>query len=56
MYIFAQKPKVYTFTIFKACSVGSKQTEANSFLEKKFKKKSDYSHDETIQVRDSRKQ
>jgi 20S proteasome subunit alpha 1 len=38
------------YSAFKACSVGAKQTEANSFLEKKFKKKSDYSHDETIQV------
>ena len=34
-----------------ACSVGTKQTEANSFLEKKFKKKENYNHDETIQVR-----
>ena len=31
-------------------SVGAKQTEANSFLEKNFKKKTDYNHDETIQV------
>jgi len=38
------------YSAFKACSVGSKQTEANSFLEKKLKKKSDYSHDETIQL------
>merc|ERR1712121_590980 len=37
------------YTGYKACSVGVKQTEANSFLEKKFKKKSDLSHDETIQ-------
>jgi len=39
------------YSAYKACSVGSKQTEANSFLEKNFKnKKSDYTHDETIQV------
>jgi 20S proteasome subunit alpha 1 len=38
------------YSAFKACSVGSKQTEANSFLEKKFKKKEDYNHDETIQI------
>ena len=53
------------YSAFKACSVGSKQTEvgpftlyvmiiylfqANSFLEKKFKKKEDYNHDETIQT------
>ena len=31
--------------------MGTKQTEANSFLEKKFKKKENYNHDETIQVR-----
>ena len=35
---------------FQACSVGTKQTEANSFLEKKFKKTETYNHDETIQV------
>jgi len=38
------------YSAFKACSVGAKQTEANSFLEKNFKKKTDYNHDETIQV------
>merc|ERR1711931_64706 len=38
------------YSAFKACSVGAKQTEANSFLEKKIKKKVDYNHDETIQV------
>ena len=32
------------------CSVGAKQTEANSFLEKNLKKKTDYNHDNTIQV------
>lgn len=35
---------------YRAISVGVKQTEANSYLEKKFKKKSDYEHDEAIQV------
>ena len=39
------------FCAYRAVSVGAKQTEANSFLEKKFKKRSDYSHDEAVQVR-----
>jgi len=38
------------YSSYKACSVGTKQTEANSFLEKKFKKKSDLTHDETVQT------
>merc|ERR1711909_186197 len=38
------------FASYKACSVGTKQTEANSFLEKKFKKKEDLNKDETIQT------
>jgi len=47
--IYKTDPAGY-YSAFKACSVGAKQTEANSFLEKKFKKKEDYSHDETVQV------
>ncbi|GFW92888.1 proteasome subunit alpha type-6 [Trichonephila clavipes] len=35
---------------YKAASVGVKQTEANSYLEKKFKKKSVYKDDEAIQL------
>lgn len=35
---------------YKGTSVGVKQTEANSYLEKKFKKKHTYSHNEAIQV------
>ncbi|GBN00160.1 Proteasome subunit alpha type-6 [Araneus ventricosus] len=35
---------------YRAASVGVKQTEANSYLEKKFKKKSVYEHDEAIQL------
>lgn len=35
---------------YRATSVGVKQTEANSYLEKKFKKRLDYSHDEAIQL------
>ena len=35
---------------YKACSVGSKQTEALSFLEKKFKKKENLNVEETIEV------
>ncbi|ROT61771.1 Proteasome subunit alpha type-6 [Penaeus vannamei] len=34
----------------RACSAGVKQTEANSFLEKKYRKKTNYSHDETVQM------
>ena len=40
----------YTLCLTSFSSVGAKQTEANSFLEKNFKKKTDYNHDETIQV------
>ena len=47
--IYKSDPAGY-YSAFKACSVGAKQTEANSFLEKKYKKKSDYSRDETIQL------
>ena len=35
---------------FKATSAGVKQLEANSFLEKKIKKKQDYSQSEAIEV------
>lgn len=35
---------------FRAISVGVKQTEANSYLEKKLKKRSDYDQDEAIQL------
>lgn len=35
---------------FRAISVGVKQTEANSYLEKKLKKKIDYTEDEAIQL------
>ncbi|OQR75354.1 proteasome subunit alpha type-6-like [Tropilaelaps mercedesae] len=38
------------FCGYKATSVGVKQTEAISYLEKKFKKKVDYDHNETIQL------
>lgn len=36
---------------FKGCSVGIKQTEANSFLEKKIKKKHAWTQSETIEVK-----
>jgi 20S proteasome subunit alpha 1 len=35
---------------FKAAAVGVKQTEATSYLEKKFKKKQDFSEEETVQL------
>lgn len=35
---------------FRAISVGVKQTEANSYLEKKLKKKMEYNEDEAIQM------
>jgi len=38
------------YCAYRAIGVGAKQSEANSFLEKKLKKKQDYSHDETVQV------
>ncbi|WP_348243402.1 hypothetical protein, partial [Salmonella enterica] len=34
----------------RACSAGVKQVEANSFLEKKYRKKTSYGHDEVIQL------
>ncbi len=38
------------FCGFRATSAGVKQTEANNFLEKRLKKKSDLSFDEAIEV------
>ncbi|EDO48587.1 predicted protein [Nematostella vectensis] len=38
------------FCGFKACSVGVKQTEANSFLEKKVKKKHAWTFNETVET------
>ena len=38
------------FCGYRAISVGAKQTEANSYLEKKLKKKLEYNSDEAIQV------
>jgi len=35
---------------FHAIAVGTKQTEANTYLEKKLKKKKEYSKDEAIEV------
>jgi len=47
--VFKTDPAGY-YCGYKACSVGSKQTESVSFLEKKYKKTDNYSKDETIQV------
>lgn len=35
---------------YRATAVGVKQTEASSYLEKKYKKKQNYTHDEVIQL------
>lgn len=35
---------------FKAISVGVKQTEANSYLEKKLKKRADFNEEEAVQL------
>ncbi len=35
---------------YRATAVGVKQTEAGSYLEKKYKKKQNYGHDEVIQL------
>ena len=51
------KPQLYKadpagfFSGYKATSVGVKQVESNSFLEKKMKKKRDYTLDEAVEVR-----
>lgn len=41
---------------FKATAAGVKQTEATSFLEKKVKKKLDWTFEQTVEVRSTNKQ
>ena len=48
--VFKTDPAGY-FCGYKATTAGVKQLESNSFLEKKIKKKQDYSLEETIEVR-----
>lgn len=47
--IFKTDPAGY-FCSYRAIGVGAKQTEVNSYFEKKIKKKQDYTSDEAIQV------
>jgi len=47
--VFKTDPAGY-YCGYKACSVGAKQTEAISFLEKKYKKKDSYTKNETIEL------
>jgi 20S proteasome subunit alpha 1 len=47
--VFKTDPAGY-YCSFHAISVGTKQTEANTYLEKKLKKKKEFSKDEAIEV------
>lgn len=47
--IYKTDPAGY-FCSYRAIGVGAKQTEVNSYFEKKIKKKQDYTSDEAIQV------
>lgn len=47
-YIYKADPAGYTFV--ETISAGAKETKANSYLEKKFKKKNSYDSFETIEL------
>jgi 20S proteasome subunit alpha 1 len=48
--VFKTDPAGY-YSGYKATSAGVKQLEANSFLEKKIKKKQDFTYNEAVEVR-----
>lgn len=48
--VFKADPAGY-FSGYKATAAGVKQLEANSFLEKKIKKKQDFTYNEAVEVR-----
>ena len=47
--VFKADPAGY-YCGYRATAIGVKQTEASSYLEKKYKKKQNYTHDEVVQL------